>query len=119
MSIFTNNIRLWIAASVIGCSAGAAANTVAIYKSIGAFGEVKFTQIAPTNATFETLIIQLPQSTQNSDRCTVLRNNLSVLNAGGIIHEIDAQGNKIRLSDSEVIARKASIQAALAACDGK
>ena len=118
-----------------------AVHAIQVYKSIGAHGEVKYSQYAPQNGRNiqviefrsdgrQTNAGQLagkteanqsaPQSAEeqrvaqlearikeqeaqaNAERCQSLRNNLTNLNVGGRIYEMDANGKRQYLDGREI-----------------
>lgn len=121
----------------------ASATTTTVYKSIGKFGEVKFSQFPPEGSKNEVEIIELrsngrqldagelagktnPPAAQsnvlsqqqtieqelkdNAQRCQSLRNNLTNLNSGGRIYELDANGGRKYLSNREIELKRENYQ---------
>lgn len=128
-------------------------HAVQVYKSIGAHGEVKYSQHAPQNAknieviefrsdgrqndtgqmagktdpnqsnnaqsAEEQRIAQLEarikdqEAQANAQRCQSLRNNLTNLNVGGRIYEMDADGNRKYLDGREIELKRERVQQAI------
>lgn len=126
---------------------------VQVYKSIGAYGEVKYSQHQPQNAKNIELIEfrsdgrqnstgqmagktqanqnEVPQSAEeqrvaqlearikdqeaqaNAQRCQSLRNNLTNLNVGGRIYEMDASGKRQYLDSREIELKSERVQKAI------
>lgn len=130
-----------------------ASHAVQVYKSIGAHGEVKYSQHAPQNGKNVELIefrsdgrqsnagqmagkteanqSSNPQSAEeqrvaqlearikeqdaqaNAQRCQSLRNNLTNLNVGGRIYEMDASGKRQYLDGREIELKRERVQQAI------
>lgn len=95
------------------------AHALTVYQSTGKYGEPRYSQFPPSGA-YRTL--HLPQSknakpapTDKQKQCQILHDNLMALNAGGIIHEIDKQGNKTELTPEQIKERKTQTEQALQA----
>lgn len=126
---------------------------VQVYKSIGAHGEVKYSQHAPQNARNLEVIefrsdgrqnntgqmagktdpnqntgVQNPEDQRvaelearikdqeaqaNAQRCQSLRNNLTNLNVGGRIYEMDANGKRQYLDGREIELKRERVQQAI------
>lgn len=86
-----------------------------IYQYTGQFGEMVYSQTPPIDKPYQA--ISVLHSTTKSDKmhqdCQKLKGHLTTLNAGGVIHEIDASGNKTQLSPAQVSERQAQIRDAL------
>ena len=135
-----------------------AVHAIQVYKSIGAHGEVKYSQYAPQNGRNiqviefrsdgrQTNAGQLagkteanqsaPQSAEeqrvaqlearikeqeaqaNAERCQSLRNNLTNLNVGGRIYEMDANGKRQYLDGREIELKRERVQQAITQyCNG-
>ena len=135
-----------------------AVHAIQVYKSIGAHGEVKYSQYAPQNGRNiqviefrsdgrQTNAGQLagkteanqsaPQSAEeqrvaqlearikeqeaqaNAERCQSLRNNLTNLNVGGRIYEMDANGKRPYLDGREIELKRERVQQAITQyCNG-
>lgn len=77
-----------------------------VYQGVGEFGEVRFGQ---SQASIDDQIIRIALPSQPATKqaeqsapCQQLHNNLATLQSGGIIHEIDSQGNKRELTAHEI-----------------
>ncbi|CAM4120811.1 DUF4124 domain-containing protein [Psychrobacter arenosus] len=133
---------------------------IEVYKTIGDFGEVKYSQHAPKNAKkveviefrsdgrqvnagqmagktdpnqqqapktaeeqrVEQLEARLKQQEDqaNAQRCQTLRNNMTNLNVGGRIYEMDANGNRKYLENREIELKRERLQQALTQyCSGQ
>ncbi|WP_333614580.1 DUF4124 domain-containing protein [Psychrobacter sp.] len=129
-----------------------ASHAVQVYKSIGAHGEVKYSQHAPQNGrNIEVIEFRsdgrqnnagqlagkteanqaAPQSAEeqrvaqlearikeqeaqaNAQRCQSLRNNLTNLNVGGRIYEMDANGKRQYLDGREIELKRERVQQAI------
>jgi len=130
-----------------------ASHAVQVYKSIGAYGEVKYSQHKPqdgknvemiefrsdgrqnnagqmagktnanqnnnTETAEEQRIAQLEarlkeqDAQENAQRCQSLRNNLTNLNVGGRIYEMDADGNREYLDGREIELKRERVQQAI------
>lgn len=130
-----------------------ASHAVQVYKSIGAYGEVKYSQHPPQNGKNVEMIEfrsdgrqntpgQLAGKTQanqednsqnpeeqrvaqleariknqeaqaNAQRCQSLRNNLTNLNVGGRIYEMDASGKRQYLDSREIELKSERVQQAI------
>lgn len=135
-----------------------AVHAIQVYKSIGAHGEIKYSQYAPQNGRNiqviefrsdgrQTNAGQLagkteanqsaPQSAEeqrvaqlearikeqeaqaNAERCQSLRNNLTNLNVGGRIYEMDANGKRQYLDGREIELKRERVQQAITQyCNG-
>ena len=135
-----------------------AVHAIQVYKSIGAHGEVKYSQYAPqsgrniqviefrsdgrqTNAgqlagkteanqsapqsAEEQRVAQLEarikeqEAQANAERCQSLRNNLTNLNVGGRIYEMDANGKRQYLDGREIELKRERVQQAITQyCNG-
>ncbi|MGP4906885.1 DUF4124 domain-containing protein [Psychrobacter faecalis] len=129
-----------------------ASHAIQVYKSIGAHGEVKYSQYAPQNgrnveviefrsdgrqnnagqlagkteanqaapqSAEEQRVAQLEarikeqESQANAQRCQSLRNNLTNLNVGGRIYEMDANGKRQYLDGREIELKRECVQQAI------
>lgn len=130
-----------------------ASQAVQVYKSIGAHGEVKYSQHAPQNGKNVELIefrsdgrqnnagqlagktdanqasntqsaeeqrvaqlearIKEQDAQANAQRCQSLRNNLTNLNVGGRIYEMDASGKRQYLDGREIELKRERVQQAI------
>lgn len=129
-----------------------ASHAIQVYKSIGAHGEVKYSQHAPQNGrNIEVIEFRsdgrqsnagqlagkteanqaAPQSAEeqrvaqlearikeqeaqaNAQRCQSLRNNLTNLNVGGRIYEMDANGKRQYLDGREIELKRERVQQAI------
>ena len=130
-----------------------ASHAIQVYKSIGAYGEVKYSQHPPQNSKNVEMIEfrsdgrqntpgQLAGKTQanqndnsqnseqqrvaqlearikeqedqaNAQRCQSLRNNLTNLNVGGRIYEMDASGKRQYLDSREIELKSERVQQAI------
>lgn len=128
-------------------------HAIQVYKSIGAHGEVKYSQHAPQNAkdieviefrsdgrqadagqmagkteanqsgsapsAEEQRVAQLEariknqEAQANAQRCQSLRNNLTNLNVGGRIYEMDADGKRKYLDGREIELKRERVQQAI------
>lgn len=124
-----------------------------VYKSIGAYGEVKYSQHAPQNGKNVEVIefrsdgrqtdtgqmagrtsdnanntpqnaeaqrveqlearIKEQEANANAQRCQSLRNNLTNLNVGGRIYEMDANGKREYLDSREIELKRERVQQAI------
>lgn len=124
-----------------------------VYKSIGAHGEVKYSQYQPQNGKNVELIefrsdgrqtdagklagktdanqntptqdpeeqrvaqlearIKEQEANTNAQRCQSLRNNLTNLNVGGRIYEMDAKGKRQYLDSREIEVKRERVQQAI------
>lgn len=131
-----------------------ASHAIQVYKSVGAHGEVKYSQHAPQNGRNVELIefrsdgrqssagqlagktdpnqnnnaptaeeqrvaqlesrIKEQESQANAQRCQSLRNNLTNLNVGGRIYEMDANGKRQYLDGREIELKRERVQQAIA-----
>ncbi|MBF0659546.1 DUF4124 domain-containing protein [Psychrobacter sp. NG25] len=129
-----------------------ASHAIQVYKSIGAHGEVKYSQHSPQNgknieliefrsdgrqnnagqlagktdpsqnntpsaeeqrvAALETRIKE-QDAQANAQRCQSLRNNLTNLNVGGRIYEMDASGKREYLDGREIELKRERVQQAI------
>lgn len=92
-----------------------------VYKSIGQGGEIVYSQTPPVGRGFEPVAVfyaSAPTKSANTANstaeCKQLTENLAVLSAGGVIHEITPDGLKIKLDDAQVATHQAQIRALLA-----
>ena len=133
---------------------------IEVYKTIGDFGEVKYSQHPPKNTKkFEVIEFrsdgrqvnagqmagktdpnqqQAPKTVEelrveqlearlkqqedqaNAQRCQTLRNNMTNLNVGGRIYEMDANGNRKYLENREIELKRERLQQALTQyCSGQ
>ena len=130
-----------------------ASQAIQVYKSIGAYGEVKYSQHAPQNGKNVELIefrsdgrqnnagqmagktdpsqsnntqtaeeqrvatlearIKEQEAQANAQRCQSLRNNLTNLNVGGRIYEMDANGKRQYLDGREIELKRERVQQAI------
>ena len=130
-----------------------ASQAIQVYKSIGAYGEVKYSQHAPQNGTNIEVIefrsdgrqnnagemagktdanqsnntqtaeeqrvaalearIKEQEAQANAQRCQSLRNNLTNLNVGGRIYEMDANGKRQYLDGREIELKRERVQQAI------
>lgn len=130
-----------------------ASHAIQVYKSIGAHGEVKYSQHAPQNGKnvemlefrsdgrqtdsgqmagrtsdnantapkdaeaqrIEQLeaLIKEQEANANAQRCQSLRNNLTNLNVGGRIYEMDANGKREYLDSREIELKRERVQQAI------
>lgn len=130
-----------------------ASHAIQVYKSIGAHGEVKYSQHAPqvgknieliefrsdgrqnnagqmagktdaaqsntTQTAEEQRVAQLEarikeqEAQANAQRCQSLRNNLTNLNVGGRIYEMDASGKRQYLDGREIELKRERVQQAI------
>lgn len=128
-------------------------HAIQVYKSIGAHGEVKYSQHAPQQGNNVEVIefrsdgrqtdtgqlagrtdanqnrdtqsaedqrvaqlearIQEQEANANAQRCQSLRNNLTNLNVGGRIYEMDASGKKQYLDSREIELKRERVQQAI------
>lgn len=136
-----------------------ASHAVQVYKSIGAHGEVKYSQHSPQNGRSIELIefrsdgrqssagqlagktdpnqnsnapsaeeqrvaqlearIKDQEAQANAQRCQSLRNNLTNLNVGGRIYEMDANGKREYLDGREIELKRERVQQAISQyCNG-
>ena len=133
-------------------STASTSQAVQVYKSIGAYGEVKYSQYPPqNNRNFEVIEfrsdgrqnnagemagrtnanqevapdpeaqriaelearIQEQDANANAQRCQSLRNNLTNLNVGGRIYEMDSNGNRRYLDGREIELKRERVQQAI------
>ena len=130
-----------------------ASHAIQVYKSIGAHGEVKYSQHAPQNGNKVEVIefrsdgrqadsgqmagktdanqasttpnaeeqrvaalearIKEQDASANAQRCQALRNNLTNLNVGGRIYEMDANGKREYLDSREIELKRERVQQAI------
>ena len=130
-----------------------ASHAIQVYKSVGAHGEVKYSQHAPQNGKNIELIefrsdgrqsnagqlagktdanqstntqsveeqrvaalearIKEQEAQANAQRCQSLRNNLTNLNVGGRIYEMDANGKRQYLDGREIELKRERVQQAI------
>ncbi|MGP4713874.1 DUF4124 domain-containing protein [uncultured Psychrobacter sp.] len=128
-------------------------HAVQVYKSIGAYGEVKYSQHAPQNGKNIEVIefrsdgrqnnagqmagktnseqnnsapdaeqqrvaqlearIEEQEAQANAQRCQSLRNNLTNLNVGGRIYEMDTNGERRYLDGREIELKRERVQQAI------
>lgn len=100
---------------MLACSTQSS-NAITIYQSIGKHGEPTYSQFPP-NGQYVILNFYLPKSkqlpTELQKQCQILRDNLAVLSAGGVIQEMDEQGNQKLLNADEVALRTSQTKTAL------
>lgn len=148
-------IKLLVNASMAGMLmlSMSASHAIQVYKSIGAHGEVKYSQHAPQNGKNVELIefrsdgrqnnagemagktdasqssntqtaeqqrvaqlearIKEQEAQANAQRCQSLRNNLTNLNVGGRIYEMDANGKRQYLDGREIELKRERVQQAI------
>ena len=88
-----------------------------VYQGVGEFGEVRFGQFQSSNndRTIRIALATNPTSNQtHTAHCQHLSANLATLQSGGIIHEIDSQGNKRELTAQEIASAIAQIRHSIA-----
>ncbi len=130
-----------------------ASHAIQVYKSVGAYGEVKYSQHAPQNGKNVEMIefrsdgrqadagqmagrtssnsgetpkdaeaqrveqlearIKEQDANANAQRCQSLRNNLTNLNVGGRIYEMDANGQRQYLDSREIELKRERVQQAI------
>lgn len=130
-----------------------ASHAIQVYKSVGAYGEVKYSQYAPQNGKNVEMIefrsdgrqadagemagrtsnsaseipkdaeaqrveqlearIKEQEANANAQRCQSLRNNLTNLNVGGRIYEMDANGQRQYLDSREIELKRERVQQAI------
>lgn len=130
-----------------------ASHAIQVYKSIGAHGEVKYSQYAPQNGKNVEVIefrsdgrqtdpgqlagktdanqndntqnaeqqrvaqlearIKEQEANANAQRCQSLRNNLTNLNVGGRIYEMDTSGKRQYLDSREIELKRERVQQAI------
>lgn len=136
-----------------------ASHAIQVYKSVGAYGEVKYSQYAPQNgkniemiefrsdgrqanagqlagkteanqnnntqSTEDQRVAQLEarikdqEAQANAQRCQSLRNNLTNLNVGGRIYEMDDSGKRQYLDSREIELKRERVQQAISQyCNG-
>ena len=147
--------KLLVSASMAGMLmlSMSASYAIQVYKSIGAHGEVKYSQHAPQNGKNVELIefrsdgrqnnagemagktdasqssnaqtaeqqrvaqlearIKEQEAQANAQRCQSLRNNLTNLNVGGRIYEMDANGKRQYLDGREIELKRERVQQAI------
>ncbi|MES1965364.1 DUF4124 domain-containing protein [Psychrobacter sp. AH5] len=128
-------------------------HAIQVYKSVGAYGEVKYSQHAPQNGKNVEMIefrsdgrqadpgqmagrtsdntntapkdaeaqrieqlearIKEQEANANAQRCQSLRNNLTNLNVGGRIYEMDANGKRQYLDSREIELKREQVQQAI------
>ncbi|WP_227672246.1 MULTISPECIES: DUF4124 domain-containing protein [Psychrobacter] len=128
-------------------------HAIQVYKSIGAHGEVKYSQYLPQNGKNIEVIefrsdgrqtdtgqlagkteanqnnnnqnaeqqrvaqlearIQEQEANANAQRCQSLRNNLTNLNVGGRIYEMDTSGKRQYLDSREIEIKRERVQQAI------
>ena len=150
-----NATKLLVSASMAGMLmlSMSASHAIQVYKSIGAHGEVKYSQHAPQNGKNVELIefrsdgrqnnagemagktdasqssnaqtaeqqrvaqlearIKEQEAQANAQRCQSLRNNLTNLNVGGRIYEMDANGKRQYLDGREIELKRERVQQAI------
>lgn len=145
---------LFLAATAIGVmSLVNQSQAIQVYKSIGSFGEVKYSQYPPQNGKKVEVLefrsngtqasagqfagktdanqppaapsaenqrvaelearIKDQEANANAQRCQSLRNNLTNLNVGGRIYEMDANGNRKYLDSREIELKRERVQQAI------
>lgn len=152
LKLFTVLLLGLLAVSLWALSTSAS-HAVQVYKSIGAYGEVKYSQHPPKNGkNVEQIEFRsdgrqnnagqmagktdanqntMPQSAEeqrvaqlearikdqeaqaNAQRCQSLRNNLTNLNVGGRIYEMDANGKRQYLDSREIELKSERVQKAI------
>ena len=130
-----------------------ASHAIQVYKSVGAYGEVKYSQHTPQNGKNIEMIefrsdgrqadagqmagrtstspdtapkdaeaqrveqlearIKEQEANANAQRCQSLRNNLTNLNVGGRIYEMDASGKREYLDSREIELKRERVQQAI------
>lgn len=148
-----NKLLIGVATTCILALSMNASHALQVYKSIGAHGEVKYSQHAPQNArnieviefrsdgrqanagqmagktdvnqndgtqnAEEQRVAQLEarikdqEAQANAQRCQSLRNNLTNLNVGGRIYEMDASGKRQYLDGREIELKRERVQQAI------
>jgi len=152
-SIITNAAKLLTSTACMLMLSMNASQAIQVYKSIGAHGEVKYSQHAPQNGKNIELIefrsdgrqnnagemagktdasqsnntqtaeeqrvaalearIKEQEAQANAQRCQSLRNNLTNLNVGGRIYEMDADGKRQYLDGREIELKRERVQQAI------
>lgn len=154
LSMLNTAIKLFvgfIAACTFALSMNAS-HAIQVYKSIGAHGEVKYSQHAPLNGNNVEVIefrsdgrqtspgqmagktdpnqgnapnaeeqrvaqlearIKEQEAQANAQRCQSLRSNLTNLNVGGRIYEMDANGKRQYLDSREIELKRERVQQAI------
>lgn len=144
------SLPLLTAALLLGTTS--ASQAVQVYKSVGAYGEVKYSQYPPQNSKNYEVIefrsdgrqndsgqmagktnsnqtvapdpeaqriaelearIKEQDANANAQRCQSLRNNLTNLNVGGRIYEMDDNGNRRYLDGREIELKRERVQQAI------
>ncbi len=148
-----NTAKLLISTACVLMLSMNTSQAVQVYKSIGAHGEVKYSQFAPQNAKNVEIIefrsdgrqnnsgqmagktdanqdantqsaeeqrvaqlearIKEQDAQANAQRCQSLRNNLTNLNVGGRIYEMDASGKRQYLDGREIELKRERVQQAI------
>ena len=152
-SKINNATKLLISTACMLIMSMNASQAIQVYKSIGAHGEVKYSQHAPQNGKNVELIefrsdgrqnnagqmagkteanqgsntqsaeeqrvaqlearIKEQDAQANAQRCQSLRNNLTNLNVGGRIYEMDANGKRQYLDGREIELKRERVQQAI------
>lgn len=152
MNTASKLLMLLITACVLSLSMNAS-HAIQVYKSIGAHGEVKYSQHPPQNGSNIEVIefrsdgrqnnagqmagqtntpqnnntldpeaqriaqlearIKEQEASEVAQRCQSLRNNLTNLNVGGRIYEMDASGQKKYLDSREIELKRERVQQAI------
>ena len=152
-SKINNAAKLLISTACMLMMSMNASQAIQVYKSIGAHGEVKYSQHAPQNGKNVELIefrsdgrqnnagqmagkteanqgsntqsaeeqrvaqlearIKEQDAQANAQRCQSLRNNLTNLNVGGRIYEMDANGKRQYLDGREIELKRERVQQAI------
>ncbi|MDX2374707.1 DUF4124 domain-containing protein [Psychrobacter sp. PP-21] len=152
-SIITTAAKLLTSTACMLMLSMNASQAIQVYKSIGAHGEVKYSQHAPQNGKNIELIefrsdgrqnnagemagktdasqsnntqtaeeqrvaalearIKEQEAQANAQRCQSLRNNLTNLNVGGRIYEMDADGKRQYLDGREIELKRERVQQAI------
>lgn len=144
------SLPLLTAALLLGTAS--VSQAVQVYKSVGAYGEVKYSQYPPQNSKNYEVIefrsdgrqndsgqmagktnsnqtvapdpeaqriaelearIKEQDANANAQRCQSLRNNLTNLNVGGRIYEMDDNGNRRYLDGREIELKRERVQQAI------
>ncbi|AMN66826.1 DUF4124 domain-containing protein [Psychrobacter sp. P11G5] len=148
-----NKLLIGVATTCLLALSMNSSHAIQVYKSIGAHGEVKYSQHAPQNArnieviefrsdgrqanagqmagktdvnqnsgaqnAEEQRVAQLEarikdqEAQANAQRCQSLRNNLTNLNVGGRIYEMDANGKRQYLDGREIELKRERVQQAI------
>lgn len=152
----SNALQAWLFSALTAAgllALGTQSQAIQVYKSIGSFGEVKYSQHPPQNVKNVEVLefrsdgrqadagqyagktdpnqppaapsandqrvaelearIQEQEANANAQRCQSLRNNLTNLNVGGRIYEMDASGNRKYLDSREIELKRERVQQAI------